>query len=85
MADGPDDLEKALKVWKPNTESWEQLGDSIFVPAVMSDLAGQLMVRGHESNVIQMAADGGSTAPFLNKPWEEAIAEFKARGVLKPT
>jgi GNAT superfamily N-acetyltransferase len=51
----------------------------------MSDLAGQLMVRGHESPVRQMAADGGDGTPFLNKPWEEAIAEFKARGVLKPT
>lgn len=51
---------------------------------MLSDLAGQLMVRGHESNVIQMAADGGANVPFLNKPWDEALEEFRARGVMKP-
>ena len=76
-------LDATLKGWHPNTDSWEQLGDSIFIPAVMSDLAGQLMVRGSEAHTIQL--DDKDKPPFLDLPWDEAIAEFKARGILKPT
>jgi len=82
-AGSPEALEAKLAAWRPNDESWEQLGDAIFVPAVLSDLAGQLMVRGSEAHVIQL--DAKDKPAFLDLPWAEAIEEFKARGIMKPT
>lgn len=82
-ADSPEALAVTLKTWHPNTESWERLGDSIFVPAVMCDLAGQLMVRGSEARTIQL--DAKDKPAFLDLPWVDAIEEFKARGIVKPS
>lgn len=82
-ADSPEALAATLKTWHPNSESWERLGDSIFVPAVMCDLAGQLMVRGSEARTIQL--DAKDKPAFLDLPWVDAIEEFKARGIVKPT
>ncbi len=60
------------------------LGDSMFVPQIMADMAGALMVKGSEAQQVQLVATGKAQDPraFLNLPWVEAIEEFKARGVI---
>lgn len=65
------------------------IGDALFVPAIMAELAGQLMVYAHElTKPLQrhaFADDLGAAqdaAAFLNKPWVEAIADFRARGIM---
>lgn len=55
----------------------------MFVPMAMSDMAGQLMVRSSETSRIVLSADTESLA-FLDRPWIEALDEFRARGVVKP-
>lgn len=74
-----------------NLQENNAIGDALFVPGIMADMAGQLMVHGYEAGntrigerALKFAADGSFQAPgsFLNLPWDEAIAEFKARGLL---
>lgn len=54
----------------------------------MGELAGQLMVYQHELRTPLRRftfADVGAAqdaAAFLNKPWTEAIADFRARGIM---
>jgi len=73
-------LDAKLKKWRPNADSWEQLGDAIFTNAVKADLAGQLMVHRDASAPRQM--DAKDKPPFLDQPWEEALAEWRARGIM---
>ena len=56
------------------------LGDAIFVPMLQADMAAQLMVHAHEAKTVQLTAQAAGA--FLDLPWTEAIADFKARGVL---
>lgn len=80
MAGTPEALDKAVALWKPNADTWERLGDSLFTAAVKCDMAGQLMVRSDSKPVVKLAASADE--PFLNLPWVEAIAEYKARGIV---
>ena len=67
------------------------IADAIFVPRVMADLAGQLMVHEHEAagvvgkpirQVKQLAlGDSQPLEAFLNLPWDEALDYFKGRGL----
>lgn len=43
----------------------------------MSDLAGQLMVRGREAKLVKL--DRGASEAFLDLPWEDALAAFRER------
>lgn len=66
------------------------LGDAIMVAQLMGNMAGQLRVRDDAGLLdgarFSLAATGGAQPgdAFLALPWEEAIAEFKARGLVKP-
>jgi hypothetical protein len=79
----PAAVAKKLSGWAKSTSVFEAIGDAIYVPAVLSDLAGQLMVYGREAHTIQLDASNEVTA-FLDLPWDEAIAEWKARGLMSP-
>lgn len=72
--------EKLLEAWSRKTSVFDELGDAIFVPAVMADMAGQLMVKGHEAKLVHLDADTEIKA-FLDLPWEEALREWRARGL----
>jgi SPP1 gp7 family putative phage head morphogenesis protein len=87
IAKTPADALHAIDSWHEHSAASTALGDALFVPTVKADMAGQLMVRREAgSTVVHMAAgDGGvpdGKAPFLDLPWDEAIAEFKARGLM---
>lgn len=67
------------------------LADALYVPIAMADMAGQLMVHGYEvgaplpprqTTFVLGLGDAQDTAAFLNKPWDEALEEFAARGVV---
>lgn len=77
-------VSKKLKQWAKHPAAYDQIGDAIFEPAVRSDLAGQLMVYGREAKVIKLAAadGGGEPVPWIEKPWDEALAEWRARGLM---
>lgn len=71
-------LDKRLAEWAETTQAFEPLGDAIFQPAVMCDLAGQLMVRGREAKLVKL--DSKDTPyTFLDLPWEEALKAFLER------
>ena len=80
-----DDVEQGLADWSENTAIFERLGDVLFVTTALADMAGQLMVAGRETQVIQLAANAPSPKPFLDLPWADAINYFKARGLVKDT
>lgn len=71
------------RVFRQFAES-SDIGDAIFVPLIMADMAGQLMVQGREAQRVELGAIGAGQDPraFLNLPWPEAIEEFKRRGLL---
>lgn len=77
---GKPNLDKRLKQWAKSTSAYDDIGDAIFVPAVLTNIAGQLMVYGHEAQTVRLDAREEVTA-FLDLPWEQAIAEWKARGL----
>jgi len=81
----PATARRKLAAWsKSKTNAiYDHVGDAIFVPAVMSDLAGQLMVYGREARTIKLDASSEVTA-FLDLPWEEALREWRARGLMSP-
>lgn len=55
----------------------------LFESTVKADLAGQLLIRNNIDRRIQLA-DFRREPPFLDKPWEEAIAYFRNRGIVDP-
>ena len=57
-----------------------ELGDALFIPMIQADMAGQMMVQGREAKTIKLTAQAPGS--FLDLPWEEAVQEFKARGVM---
>lgn len=66
------------------------IADALYIPAVMADLAGQLMVHQYEAPgvvgkpITQFAlGDAQPLDAFLNLPWDEALAYFRSRGVLR--
>lgn len=70
------------------------LGDSLFVPMIMGDMAGQLVVFDEaglldladaERRAFRAVATGAAQPPasFLSLPWDEALAEFKRRGIVR--
>lgn len=71
-------LDKRLAQWARETESFEPLGDALFQPAVRSDLAGQLMVRGREAQLVKLASENVALA-FLDLPWDDALQAFQER------
>lgn len=73
-------IDKRLETWARKTSVYDEIGDAIYVPAVMADMAGQLMVKGHEAKLVQLDAATDITA-FLDLPWEEALREWRARGL----
>lgn len=77
-------VSKKLKTWAKHPAAYDQIGDAIFEPAVRSDLAGQMMVYGREAKIIKLAAadGGGEPVPWIEKPWDEALAEWRARGLM---
>lgn len=72
---------KLLEAWARKTSVFDELGDAIYVPAVMADMAGQLMVKGHEAKLVQLAEPATEITAFLDLPWEEALREWRARGL----
>ncbi len=66
----------------------DDIGNALFIPMVMAEMAGQLMARGEvpelEAKMYRMIGEAQPVEAFLNLPWEEAIREFKARGVVSP-
>lgn len=66
------------------------IADALYVPAVMADLAGQLMVHEYEAPgvVVKPMAkfalgDAQPLEAFLNLPWDEALAYFRSRGIVR--
>lgn len=91
-ANGKAEARAAIKRVTAKYAKDDDLGNSLFVPMIMSDMAGQLMARREvpeakqaEDRRFNMVATGESQPvdAFLNLPWEEAIREFKARGVMR--
>lgn len=80
----PAGVSRKLKTWAKKPDIYDELGNAIFEPAVMSDMAGQLMVYGREAQTIKLDASDVVTA-FLDLPWEEALREWRARGLQSPT
>lgn len=63
-----------------------EIGDALFVPMLMAEMAGQLMVHTYELQnpgtialTLGVGQEGGA---FLGKPWEAALEEFVARGIV---
>jgi hypothetical protein len=65
------------------------IGDALFVPAMLADLAGQLMVHayevphGRESRQLSLGQGQDPTA-FLAHGWQEALDYFRDRGLVTP-
>lgn len=69
-----------------------QLADALYVPMLMADMAGQLMVHSYEAGTrglepmqrtfVLSVGDGQDASAFLNKPWDEALQYFRERGVI---
>ena len=78
-------MDAAIEAFKDN----EDLGLAVMLPVVQADLAGQLFVHDIEAGSgltlsrprppYQYRLDGTN---FLSMPWPEAIAAFKARGII---
>jgi SPP1 gp7 family putative phage head morphogenesis protein len=81
-AKSPGGVRKKLAQWAKKPAAYDQIGDAIFDPAVRSDLAGQLMVYGHDAKLVKLAAADGTVQPFLDMPWDEALAYFRDRGLM---
>lgn len=68
------------------------VADALYVPIAMADMAGQLMVHTYEApdakptpqqTLFTLAlGDAQDPSAFLNKPWDEALEEFRARGIV---
>lgn len=58
------------------------LSAMVSLPSSKGDLAGQIMVHGHEVKLVSLADGGDDPATFMEMPWDEAIAEFRARGIM---
>ena len=63
------------------------LSAMIALPSSKGDLAGQLMVHGNEARTVELSrrvalADNVQSTTFMELPWEEAIQEFRARGIM---
>lgn len=89
-----DALTRIAAVRKRHANSTE-LADALFVPMVMGELAGQLMVYEHEAPGVKIAplrasspqqkfalGDAQPVEAFLNLPWDEALAYFRNRGIM---
>lgn len=77
-------IKNALAPYKQNAA----IANALFVPAVLADLAGQLMVHAYEAphgkERVQLAlGEGQDTSAFLAMGWEEALAYFEARGLVR--
>ena len=91
-ADSPKEARAAIAAVRKRHANDSAIADAIFIPRVMADLAGQLMVHEHEApgavvpampRVIQMAlGDSQPIEAFLNLPWDEALDYFRERGVV---
>jgi len=77
------DVGKRLIAWRGDTAIYSQLGDLLFIPALMADMAGQMMVRDRDP-LIAMASKPSRKLAFLDLPWVEAIEEFKRKGLASP-
>lgn len=77
----PEGAQKRMEAVIAEHQQDSAIGDALFVPMLMADLAGQLMVKGHEAKRVELVGAAQAPNAFLNLPWQEAIAEFKARGV----
>ncbi len=71
--------------WGPDGNAWHRLGDTLFVTTVKADMAGQLMVKRDVGAGRFVFAEPGKKVPFLDQPWVDAINEFRARGIVKPS
>lgn len=80
-----DEVNDKLTTWTTETQLFEPLGDVLFVTTALADMAGQLMVAGRETGVVQLADNAPSPKPFLDLPWADALEYFKARGLVKAT
>jgi len=66
------------------------IANALFVPMMLADLAGQLMVYTYEAGKpepkrkpVQLSLGGAQPDDaFLHLPWEEALEEFRARGLV---
>ena len=81
----PGAVSRRLRAWSKSKSSavYAPLAKALFVPAVMSDMAGQLMVYGREVDRVKFDAADEVTA-FLDLPWEEALRGWRARGLMSP-
>jgi SPP1 gp7 family putative phage head morphogenesis protein len=59
----------------------DAIGDAIFVAMAMADMAGQLAARVNASGRIELDE---KSVPLLDRPWIEALEEFRARGIVTP-
>lgn len=85
----PDAALRAMDAAVARFQDDESLALAVLLPVVQADLAGQLFVHDLEAGTglklgqrrapIQLRLDGSS---FLSMPWPEAIAAFKARGLI---
>lgn len=65
----------------------DELTTLISLPTAKSDLAGQLMVYGHEAPEVKKGRQlrrfqTPTNVSFLQMPWPEAIAAFRERGIV---
>lgn len=84
-ANTPAAAKNAVLRWSKSKRNavYDHIGDAIYVPAVMSDMAGQLMVYGREASIVRLDAEQEVTA-FLDLPWKEALDEWRKRGLMSP-
>ena len=72
----------ACDAWSENA----QLAELIYRPALKADMGGQLAVREIEAGVgpkrVKLAAR--TPEPFLDLPWDEAVAAFVSRKAMSP-
>lgn len=97
-ADSAPEAHALLSQWAAQAKSDSGVVESIYQAALMANMAGQLQVRLVEVPEaassraasrpllrVALAADGSfSATPFLALPFQEAIDDFLARGIVTP-
>lgn len=79
-AGSPSGLAKRLTAAQESLADDSGLADMLFGPAIMAEMAGQLMVRAREDRSVKLKQPVGA---FMNLPWPEAVQEFLDRGIIQ--
>ena len=63
-------------------ENKDELGDAIFVPMTLAQMAGALMVADEAGKAPRRSRFKQPVGAFLGLPWEEAIDAFRERNIV---